>query len=95
MGGIVYAIFGVIEAIVALRFVFLLLGANPESAFVNLIYSLSSPLMAPFAGIFGSASTVPTGAVVQSVIDWAALVALLIYGLIAGVVARFLAGRRV
>lgn len=74
---IVYFIFGVIIAIVALRFVLLLLGANPSAAFTQLIYQLSAPFMAPFEAVFGD--TVARGAV----FEWSALLAIVIYALIA------------
>jgi hypothetical protein len=38
--------------ILALRFLFVLLGANPDNAFANFIYSVSNPLVAPFFGLF-------------------------------------------
>ncbi len=43
---------GVIEAILALRFIFALLGANPANAFANFIYTISHPFVAPFFGLF-------------------------------------------
>jgi len=45
-------LFDVLEILLALRFVFKLLGANPSSEFVNFIYNLSAVFVAPFAGIF-------------------------------------------
>lgn len=50
---VIWYVAGVILAILALRFVFALLGANPANAFANLIYSLSQPLVAPFFSLFG------------------------------------------
>lgn len=85
MGGIISFIFGVIELLVGLRFLFLILGANPLSTFVNWIYSTSAPLVAPFAGVLGRSTSVPTGAVVHSVFDPSTLVALVVYAAIGGV----------
>jgi len=73
---VVYWIGGVIIALIALRFVFLLLGANRGSDFVNFIYELTSVLVAPFSGIFGE----PTFGV--SYFETSALVAIIIYALI-------------
>jgi hypothetical protein len=85
LAGIVYLIGGIIEVVVGLRFIFLLLGASPSSTFVSNIYHWSTPLVSPFAGIFGqSAKIVGPGAVVASVFDWTALIALVVYGLIIG-----------
>ena len=92
LGGLIYAVFGIIELVVGLRFVFLLVGANPASAFVSWIYQWSGPLVAPFNGIFGNhAVTAGPGVVTHSVLDWSSLVALIIYGLIAGILGRVLA----
>lgn len=90
LAGIIYAIGGFIELLVGLRFFFRLLGANPASGFVNWIYDWSSPFVAPFAGIFGQETTVPTGVgvVTQSVFDWTALIALIIYGLLTGLIGK-------
>jgi hypothetical protein len=95
ISGIIYAVLAVIEGIIALRFIFRLLGANPASQFVDLIYDLSTPLVAPFAGIFGQDATVAggVGVVTQGVFDWTALVALIVYGLILGAIGGFV-GRR-
>ena len=87
ISGLVYTTLGFIEAIIALRFLFRLLGANPASTFVSWIYDWSTPLVTPFAGIFGQNATVAgPGVVTPSVFDWAALVALVVYGLILGVI---------
>lgn len=92
---IIYLIGGFIEILVGLRFVFRLLGANASNALVSWVYSWSTPFVAPFSGIFGQDATVVTGVgtATTSVFDWTALVALLVIGLIMGVLGSFL-GRR-
>lgn len=85
MGGIISFIFGVIELLVGLRFLLLILGANPLSTFVNWIYNTSAPLVEPFAGVLGHSTSVPTGAVVHSVFDPSTLVAFVVYATIGGV----------
>jgi uncharacterized protein YggT (Ycf19 family) len=66
-----------------------LAGANPSSPFVAWVYDWSAPFVAPFVGIFGQDATATgTGTVTTSVIDWSALVALLIIGLIVSVIGR-------
>ena len=47
MAPIISFIFGAIEAVLGLRFIFLLLGANSATQFVSWIYSVSSPLVTP------------------------------------------------
>ncbi len=92
LAGIISAITGFIELLIALRFVFRLVGANPTANFVHWIYQWSTPLVAPFAGIFGQNATITgPGAVIPSVFDWTALIALVVYGLIGGILARLFA----
>lgn len=96
IGALIYAIGGLIELVVGLRFVFELLGANPASTFVSNIYNWSTPFVTPFAGIFGKSATITgPGVVTNSTFDWTALIALLIIGLIVGVLGRVFAPRRV
>lgn len=89
---IIAVIIGFIEVIIGLRFVFLLIGANPSSQFVSWIYDWSNPFVAPFAGIFGQRATITAagqGVAAQSIFDWTALIALVIYGIIGVVIAGF------
>jgi len=90
LGTIGYFLAGIAEALLALRIVFRLLGANPDSGFVAAVYNFSQPLVQPFAGIFKSpaATAVGQGAVTTSVVDWAAIVALVFIAIIGGIVAR-------
>lgn len=84
--GILYAIGGFIETLIALRIVLRLLGANSANAIVNWVYTWSTPFVAPFSGIFGQDATVihGVGTVAPSVFDWTALIALIVIGLIVG-----------
>jgi hypothetical protein len=50
---IVYLIFGILEAILGLRVVLSLLGANQANSFAHMVYAVSYPLVAPFFGLFG------------------------------------------
>lgn len=94
IAGILYIIGGVIEGFVGLRFLFELLGANPASPFVGWIYDVSTPLVTPFAGIFGQNPVLTGhGVVAASVFDWTALVAFAVYGIIFGLLSSFV-GRR-
>lgn len=49
---IVWFIAGVILSLLALRFLFALLGANAANGFANFIYTVTYPLVAPFFGLF-------------------------------------------
>lgn len=81
---IIWYIVGLIEVLLALRFLFYLFGANPESPFLRFIYGLSGIFVFPFKGIF------PTFAEGVAVFEWSVLVAMAIYALIAwGIVRLF------
>lgn len=92
LGTIVYAIGGLIETIIALRIIMRFLGADAGNAIVSSIYSWSTPFVAPFSGILGQDATVVhgVGAVTPSVLDWTALLALVVIGLIVGFVGSIL-----
>ncbi|MFA5844396.1 MAG: hypothetical protein WC971_06135 [Coriobacteriia bacterium] len=79
---VVWFVFGVIEVLIAIRFVLKMLGANSGAGFVRMMYGVSDVLMAPFATIFGTAR------VSGAVFEWSAIVAIAVYALIAwGIVA--------
>ena len=92
IANIIYAIGGFIEALVGLRFVLRLVGANPDNALVGWIYAWSTPFVAPFSGIFGQDATVVSGvgAVTTSVFDWTALIALIVIGIVVGIIGSLL-----
>lgn len=75
---VVWFVFGVIEILIAVRFVLKLLGANTETGFVQMIYSVSGIFMAPFVAIFKT-QPVSTG----GEFEWSALAAIAIYALVA------------
>jgi hypothetical protein len=69
-------IVGIVEIFIAARFLGKLFGASAHSAFVNFIYQVSSPMVAPFAGIFGD-----TGSRTNT-FETASLVAMVVYAVI-------------
>ncbi len=64
--------FGIILALIALRFVLLALGANSGNALVDGIYGISEVFVAPFRGVFNLDQYTPNGI---SRLDISALVA--------------------
>ncbi|MDB5168949.1 MAG: hypothetical protein JWO41_305 [Candidatus Saccharibacteria bacterium] len=50
---IVWFIASVLLILLAFRFTLALLGANPNNAFANFIYTVSHPFVAPFFNLFG------------------------------------------
>lgn len=81
---IIWYLLGIIEILLAFRFVFKFIGANPLSGFVHLIYTLSDPLVLPFSGI------IPVSVTGSSVFEWSIIIAAVVYWVIAwGLVALF------
>jgi len=78
---IIWYILGLIEVLIGLRFVLKILGANPVSSFVDIIYNVTGILTAPFDSIFGVSKTT-TGAT-HSVFEPSILVAAVVYALVA------------
>lgn len=74
---IIWYILGIVEVLLAFRFVLKLLGASTASGFVTFMYNVSRPLAAPFYGIFG------VNVAGVSVFEWTTLVAMVVYALIA------------
>jgi len=50
---VIYFLMGLLTAVLAIRFILSLLGANRDNGFADLIYSVSYPFVAPFFGLFG------------------------------------------
>lgn len=80
---IVWYIAGVIIALLAIRIILLLLGANDASGFVSFVYGLSAIFAAPFYGIF---SYQPAYGV--STLELSSLVAIAVYALVAWGIAK-------
>lgn len=72
----VWWVVGLIDTLIAIRFILKLLGASTASGFVQLMYSLTEGLVAPFHGIFNTAASG------RSVLEPESLVAIAIYSLI-------------
>jgi len=69
-------IVGVVDILIAARFLGKLLGASSQSAFVNFIYQVSGPLVAPFKGIFANAGSSSNS------FETASLVAIAVYAVL-------------
>jgi len=79
----IYLMFGLIEALLAIRFVLKALGANAEAGFAQLLYGVTGPLVAPFSGLFGT-----TQAASGAVLEVHTLIALVIYALLTWLLVR-------
>jgi hypothetical protein len=79
---LIWLLFGILVALIALRIGLKLIGANPESPIVALIYGFTYLFLFPFAGMIAS----PTSG--NMVLELSSMFAILIYGLIAWAVER-------
>lgn len=78
----IYLVFALVEALIAIRFVLRLLGANPSAGFAQFIYGITNFLVAPFFGLFGNPSYD------GSVLELTSLTALVVYALLAWLIAK-------
>ena len=74
---LIQLIFFLISAVLVLRIIFRLFAANPNATFVHWVYITSGTLLEPFRGIF-----IPAAIGHGYVLDFTALIALLIYALL-------------
>jgi len=81
-GQIVYTIGGIVAVLLVFRIILELLAANPNAGFSNLIYTITAPLVAPFQGVF------PTPQSHGSILDLAAVLAIIVYALLTWGIAR-------
>lgn len=87
---IVWYILGILEVILAFRFVLKLLAANPGAGFSSFIYSVSYPFAAPFLSVFRRTQ------IASSTFEWTTILAMLVYWLIAwGIIRLFLMSKTV
>lgn len=86
---IVWFVAGVLLTLLGLRFVFALLGANPNNWLANFVYSVTHPFVAPFFNLFNYNYVNGVGR-----FEAYTLVAMLFYALVAWGIARLLTLRR-
>jgi len=73
---------GLLEALLALRIVLKLIGANADNPFASLLYGVTGAFLVPFAGLTGTPSA---GGMVLEV---STLIAMLVYALLGWVLER-------
>ena len=74
---LVWLLFGILEALIALRIGLMLIGANPNSPIVAMIYGFTYLFLFPFEGLVGSHTAG------NMVLELSSMFAMLISGLIA------------
>lgn len=78
---LVWLLFGLLEALIALRVLLKLIGANPANTFATLVYNLSSLFLWPFFGLTGTPSA--NGLVLEV----PSIIAMFVYAVVAWVIA--------
>jgi hypothetical protein len=87
---IVYYILGILEVLLAFRFILKLLGANPSAGFSSFIYGATYFFAAPFLSVFRITY------VEGSIMEWTTLLAMLVYWIAAtGLIRLFVMGKTV
>jgi hypothetical protein len=87
---IVWYILGLIEVLLAFRFVLKLLGANASAGFSSFIYGVTSIFASPFLNVFRISK------VGENKFEWTTLLAMFVYWIIAlGIIKLFLMGKTV
>jgi hypothetical protein len=81
---VIYLIFGIVEALIAIRLILRLLAANPAAGFATFIYGITDPLVAPFVGLFA------TPAYDGNMLELGSIVAIIVYALVAWLLVRVL-----
>lgn len=87
---IVWYVLGILEALMAFRFVLKLLAANAGAGFTSFIYGVTYPFVAPFLTVF------KISRLEGSIFEWTTLLAMFVYWLIAiAIIKLFLMGKSV
>jgi hypothetical protein len=81
---LVWLVLGILEGLLALRFVLKLIAANPNSPITVFIYGLTSIFLLPFTGL----TVTPSAG--GMVLEIPTLIAMLVYGLIAWAIERII-----
>lgn len=86
VANIVYVLITALEALLLIRLLLSLGGANKANQFASFIYQVTAPFVAPFRGLFNISSIVGG----RSRLEYEVIVAMVVYGLIAGLVIMLL-----
>jgi hypothetical protein len=80
----IWLLFGIVEGILAIRFILKLLGANEAAGFASFIYGASGPFVAPFSNLFANP------AMGGSILELTTMVAIIVYALVAWLLVKVL-----
>lgn len=87
---VTWYVLGILEALLAIRFLLKLMQANPVAGFTNFVYSVTGLFTAPFEAVFRNFRAQ------GSVIEWTTILAMVVYWLIAfAIIKLFIIGKPV
>ncbi len=87
---VVWYVLGIIETLLAFRFILKLLAANPSAGFSEFIYGVTYIFAQPFVAVFQRSQ------VEGSIFEWTTLLAMVVYWILAsGIIKLFLMGKSV
>jgi len=87
---IVWYVLGLVEVLLAFRFVLKLLGANADAGFTSFVYMVTAPFAAPFVAVFQISRAQ------GSVFEWTTILAMFVYWVVAwGVVKLLVMGKTI
>ena len=81
---LIWLLLGILEMVLALRFIFKLIGVNAANAFASFIYGLTNLFVAPFASLTG------TPAAGGMVFEFSTLIAMVVYALAGWAIERLI-----
>lgn len=73
---VIWLLLGFLESVLALRFLFKLIGVNPANSFASILYGFTNIFVAPFANLTGTPSAE------GMVFEFTTLIAMLVYALV-------------
>ena len=79
---LIWWLFGLLEAVLALRFIFKIIGVNANNSFASFLYNVSGFFVKPFVSLTGSP------AASGMVFEFSTLLAMIVYGLAGWGIAR-------
>ena len=85
---IMFVLFGLIETLLAFRFIFKIAGANPENTLINLLYRSTDFMVKIFASIFTPGTS--EGLEPVSVIEPGTIIAMIVVALIALAISKLM-----
>jgi len=84
---LIWLLVGVLDVLLAIRFVLLMAGADASAGFARFIYGITTPFVAPFLGLFGKPISYD-GAAQTGYVEFETLVAIVVWTLVGWVIVK-------